>query len=238
MVSNQRGAIYILILTLIMILISSCTLASPFDQLVAQAVESTPTTVPTLHPTFTPTPEFTATPTQTNTPTNTPFPTATPTSTITPTPRPTQTPTPTDTGTPTPPPPPTNTPLPTNTPEPKWGYQLAELYSQPTEATILSIMVAVQNHDGGWSPGLRLVGLDPNGVLTKSEPSADQQTGYTPPGDVIKSGNTKFEPLSNYVTGTWLFHLETPDGKQVSETIPLNMDAENREWYFFRFVPD
>lgn len=99
-------------------------------------------------------------------------------------------------------------------------------------------MVAIQGPDGGWIPGIRLVGLDPNGVLTKSEPSADQQTGYTPPGEVIKSGNTKFEPLSNYVTGTWLFHLETVDGKQVSEAIPVNMDAENRVWYFFRFQPD
>lgn len=99
-------------------------------------------------------------------------------------------------------------------------------------------MVAIQGADGGWIPGIRLVGLDPNGVLTKSEASADQQTGYTPPGEVVKSGNTKFEPLSNYVTGTWLFHLETVDGKQVSETIPVNMDAENRVWYFFRFQPD
>lgn len=82
------------------------------------------------------------------------------------------------------------------------------------------------------------MGLDPNGVLTKSEPSADQQTGYTPPGEVVKSGNTKFEPLSNYVTGTWLFHLETVDDKQVSETIPVEMDAENRVWYFLRFQPD
>jgi len=99
-------------------------------------------------------------------------------------------------------------------------------------------MVAIQNPDGGWIPGIRLVGLDPNGVLTKSEPSADQQTGYTPPGEVVKSGNTKFEPLSNYVSGTWLFHLENGEGTQVSEAIPVAMDAENRVWYFFRFLPD
>jgi hypothetical protein len=114
---------------------------------------------------------------------------------------------------------------------------MVEQYTQPTQATILSIMVAVQGHDGGWIPGLRLVGVDPNGVVTKSEPSADHLTGYTPPSEVIKSGNTKFEPLSNYVTGTWLFHLETVDGNQVSDTYPVNMDVENRVWYFFRFHP-
>jgi hypothetical protein len=99
-------------------------------------------------------------------------------------------------------------------------------------------MVAVQGHDGGWIPGMRLAGIDPEGVLTKSEPSADRQTGYTPPGEVVKSGNMKFEPLSNYVTGTWLFHLETADGKQASETFSINMDADNRVWYFFRFQPN
>lgn len=114
---------------------------------------------------------------------------------------------------------------------------MSELYTQPTEATILSIMVAVQGQDSGWLPGLRLMGMDPNGIVTKSEPSADQVTGYTPPGEVIKSGNTKFEPLSNYVTGRWYFHLETVDGKQVSETFPIDMDAENRVWYFVRFQP-
>ncbi|MBN1221164.1 MAG: hypothetical protein JXM69_19735 [Anaerolineae bacterium] len=222
---------------LIFIVISTlaCTLASPFDQLVANVVEtSTPTVARTPQPTFTATPLATATPTKTATPTLTPIPTKTPPPTSTPTQPPTRTPTPTATGTP---PPPTNTPLPTDIPAPRWDYVLSEQYTQPTEATILSIMVAIQGHDGGWIPGLRLVGIDPEGVVTKSEPSADQVTGYTPPGDIIKSGNTKFEPLSNYVTGQWYFQLETADGRQVSETFPIDMNAENRVWYFFRFQP-
>ncbi len=99
-------------------------------------------------------------------------------------------------------------------------------------------MVAVQGSDNAWIPGLRLVGLDPNGIVTKSEFSAAEATGYTPPAEVIKFGNTKFEPISNYVTGTWLFHLENADGKQVSETLPLEMDVENRQWYFMRFQPN
>jgi hypothetical protein len=226
--------IFILTLTL------ACALASPFDRLVAGVVESTPEVTRTLQPTFTPTLPVTPTPTKTPTPTITPIPTDTPTPPIptdTPTPPATDTPTPAPTDTPAPPPPPTDTPAPTEPPAPTWDYQLSELYTQPTEATILSIMVAVQGHDGGWIPGLRVVGVDPNGVVTKSEPTADGVVGHTPPGDVIKSGNTKFEPISGYVTGAWYFHLETPDGTQVSDTYPVNMDTENRVWYFIRFQP-
>jgi hypothetical protein len=98
-------------------------------------------------------------------------------------------------------------------------------------------MVAIQTPDGGFIPNLRLVGVDPNGVITKSELSANQATGYTPPSEVVKTGNTKFEPISNYVTGAWFFHLETADGTQVSDTFPIEMDTENRSWYFIRFLP-
>ena len=97
--------------------------------------------------------------------------------------------------------------------------------------------MAIQTHEGDFVPGLRVVGIDPNGTVTKSELSADQVIGYTPPGDVVKSGNTKFEPVSNYVTGTWLFHLETANGAQVTEQIPVSMDTENKLWYFLRFQP-
>jgi len=84
---------------------------------------------------------------------------------------------------------------------------------------------------------LRLVGVDPNGVVTKSELSQGKATGHTPPGDVVKTGNTKFEPISNYVTGAWFFHLEAENGRQVSDTIPVTMDVEHRVWYFMRFTP-
>lgn len=221
---------------------AGCTLASPIDRLVAAANQPTDIAqvAATSRPTFTSTPLITSTPTRTPTPTVTPIPTDTPTPTITSTPTATRTPTLGPTNTPTvppPPPPPTNTPAPTPTPLPHWDYQVAETYSQPTQANILSIMVAIQTPDGGFIPGLRLVGIDPNGVVTKSELSEGQTIGHTPPGEVVKSGNTKFEPISNYVTGSWEFHLETPDGTQVSPTFAINMDAENRSWYFFRFTP-
>jgi hypothetical protein len=157
---------------------------------------------------------------------------------VSPTPRPSATPTATETGTPAPPPPPTHTPAPTDTPAPSWEYDLAELYSQPTDSTLLSIIVAVQTGND-WIPGYRVVGIDPNGLVTKSEPSADQSTGHTPPAQVVKSGNTKFEPqpVAVYISGAWTFFLESADGRQVSDAFTVHMDAENREWYFFRFVP-
>ena len=234
-----------MIILLGVVSLSACTLASPFDKLVEYAEQDAEVVeVPkALKPTFTSTPVWTSTPTQTPTATATPIPTDTPTpaATDTPTPAPptdTATPAPSDTPTvPPPSPPPTDTPAPTDTPGPQWDYQVAELYSQPTEANILSIMVAIQTHDGNFVPGIRVVGVDPNGTVTKSEVSADDVIGYTPPGDVVKSGNAKFEPISNYVTGTWMFHLETPDGTQITESIPVTMDAESRSWYFFRFQP-
>ena len=223
-------------------LTSACSLASPFNQLISSTDEPVELVeIPrTPRATFTNTPVVTSTPTPTSTPTVTPIPTETSTPippTETPTPLPTDTPTITPTSTPPPPPPPTNTPAPTDTPAPSWDYQLAELYSQPTQANILSIMVAIQTHQGGFIPGFRIVGIDPNGVVTKSEISAGEVIGFTPPGEVVKSGNVKFEPLSNYVTGTWFFHLETPDGTQISDTYPVSMDVENRSWYFLRFQP-
>lgn len=234
---------FIIVMLAVFVSTSGCTLASPFNQLVvAQANEPTATaeTSRTPRPTFTATPLATPTPVDTATPTPTPIPSDTPTPrppTPTRTPTSTQTPPPTATNRPAPPPPPTNTPAPTDTPVPTWPYKLAELYSQPTQANILSIMVAIQAPDGNFIPGLRLVGVDPNGIITKSEPSADQMVGHTPPGEVVKAGNTKFEPISNYVQGIWFFHLETADGTQVSDTFTVEMDVENRSWYFIRFLP-
>jgi len=242
------------------IFISGCKLASPFDKLITMSENpATPVAeavVHTLRPTFTPTPNWTATPTNTPTPvptatplnTPTPAPTATPENTSTPeaTHTPENTPTPEATNTPKPvstrpPPPPTETPGPTNTPLPRWDYILAENFAAPSTANILSIMVAIQDSKNNWIGGMRVVGTDPNGIVTKSEPSAPQEIGHTPAGSsVIKSGNVKFEPQPRavYITGTWSFHLETADGKQVSDSFSVTMDEENRSWYFFRFAPN
>lgn len=222
--------------------VTGCTLASPFNQLLAKPViTAAPVSQATLSllPTFTSTPVATSTPTVTPTPTLTPVPTDTPTlppPTDTPTPVPSSTPTASPTRTPAPPPPPTNTPLPTDTPAPTWEYAVAEIFGSPTQANILSIMVAVQTQNGDFIPGLRLVGVDPEGEVTKTELSAGSVVGFTPPSEVVKSGNIKFEPRSNYVTGTWTFHLENAEGQQVSEQFTVTMDAENRSWYFFRFL--
>jgi hypothetical protein len=217
--------------------VSGCTLASPFDRLLAAAETSTIAPVRTLQPTFTVTPVSTHTPTVTPTPTLTPLPTSTPT------PKPTATPTATTTPTLTPtftPAPPTKTPLPTNTPTPSWDYRLAEMFNAPTNSTLMSIVVAVQNSDNSWIPGLRVVGIDPNGLVTKSEPTADKETGHTPAdSSVVKAGNTKFEPqpVAVFIDGVWTFHLETVDGRQVSADFNITIDVNNRQWYFFRFSP-
>src|SRR5687767_626283 len=150
MIFKSMFRIYFIVVMLgVLVSTSGCTLASPFNQLVAQADEPTATTeiARTPRPTFTATPVATSTPTETSTPTITPTPTDTPTPrppTPTRTPSPTRTPTVTPTSPPPPPRPPTATPLPTDTPAPTWPYKPVEVFSAPTQSTLLSIMVAIQ----------------------------------------------------------------------------------------------
>ena len=101
-------------------------------------------------------------------------------------------------------------------------------------------MVAIQDSNNNWIQGMRVVGVDPNGLVTKSEPSAPNETGYTPAASsVVKTGNTKFEPqpVAVYISGIWTFHLESGDGQQASEKFTIVVDEDNRQWYFFRFAP-
>jgi len=128
---------------------------------------------------------------------------------------------------------------PTRAPTKMLTAKLAENFAAPSTSNILSIVVAIQDSKNNWIGGLRIVGTDPNGVVTKSDPSVLQEVVHTQAdSSVIKSGNVKFEPqpVARYITGTWSFHLETVEGKQVSDSFSVTMDEENRSLYFFRFV--
>ncbi|MFN8456576.1 MAG: hypothetical protein U0401_18225 [Anaerolineae bacterium] len=66
--------------------------------------------------------------------------------------------------------------------------KLAELYTQHTQGQYFIY------YGGGagrqrLDPGLRVVGIDPNGVVTASNLRPDRAIGNTPPGGVVKSGN-------------------------------------------------
>jgi len=194
-------------------------------------------------PTLTPTPTGTATPTATNTPLPTATPTETATPTVTPTatntPPPTATPLPTNTPLPTatvPPPPPTATPLPSPTPAPEFDFLLNEFFNSPTTNSFLVMYVAIVDANEIPIGDLKIVGTRLDHNLTYESPlSTWYYEGYNAPGEVIKSGNVKFEPPGGIETTKWVFHLADAHGNRLSDDVPFNTDENNKQWYFVKF---
>lgn len=213
------------------------------SELVSQLFESLsePTVTPaaTHMPTFTATPTPTETSTPTATPTNTPTPTETPIPTATPvpthTPLPTETPIPTNTPTATPIPPPTVTPLPTNTPLPEYDFTVAEFFNSPTTNSFLVVYVAVVDPNDIPIGEMKIVGTRQDHNLTYESPLTTwHYEGYNAPGEVIKSGNIKFEPPGGIETTTWVLHLEDANGNRQSDDIYFDVDQNDKQWYFIK----
>lgn len=188
-----------------------------------------PTVPPTPTDTVTPTP--TATPTITPTPTNTPLPTETPTPTLTPLPSDTPS------ATPVPPPPATDTPAPpTPTPVPEYDFLLAEFYNSPTANPFMVMYVAVVDANEIPIGDMKIVGTRLDHHLTYESPlSTWYYEGYNAPGEVIKSGNVKFEPPGGIETTGWVLYLANSSGARMSEDVPFATDEANRQWYFLKF---
>ena len=62
-----------------------------------------------------------------------------------------------------------------------------------------------------------------------------EDEGYSAPGEVIKTGNVKFEPPGGLETTKWIFHLEDTHGNRQSEDIPFHTDDSDKQWYFIKF---
>jgi hypothetical protein len=206
------------------------------DLIGAASPTPTRTRVPTW--TATPTPTSTSTPTETPTPTNTPTETATPS----PTPLPTNTPLPTDTPSPTPlptrppPPPPTATPLPTVPPPPEYDFLLGEFFNSPTTNSFMVIYVAIVDINEVPIGGMKIIGtrLDHN-LTYESLLSTWHYEGYNAPGEVVKSGNVKFEPPGGIESISWKLYLADANGAQMSETVQFDTNQNDKQWYFITF---
>lgn len=206
---------------------------------------SLPTAVPTQTslPTFTPTPIPTPTSTPTATPTETSSPTSTATPTITPTPTdtatplpPTLTPTPTNVPPPTPIPPPSATPPPADTPVPEYDFLLGEFFNSPTSNSFLVMYVAIVDPNEIPIGGMKIIGTRLDHNLTYESPlSTWYYEGYNAPGDVIKSGNVKFEPPGGIENTSWVIHLADAQGNRMSADVPFETDANAKQWYFVKF---
>ncbi len=207
---------------------------------------STPRRVVQVMPTFTPTATPSPTSTPTSTPTETPLPTATPLPTNTPiptnTPLPTDTPEPTSTPTNTPRPyipPPTNTPTPappTLTPKPVYDFLLNEFFNSPTNNPFMVMYVSVTDINDIPIGGMKVVGTRLDHNLTYESPlSTWHFEGYSAPGEVVKTGNLKFEPPGGIESTKWLIHLQDANGVRMSDDVPFHTNQDNRQWYFVKF---
>lgn len=194
-------------------------------------------------PTLTSTPTNTATPTPTPSPTSTatppPTPTSTDTPTVTPTPPPTDTATPLPTATPIPtlPPPATPTPAPpTATPVPEYDFLLGEFYNSPTTNSFMVMYVAIVDAKEIPIGDLKIIGTRLDHNLTYNSPlSTWFFEGYNAPGEVIKSGNVKFEPPGGIETTAWVIHLADAQGNRLSADVPFNTSQADKQWYFLKF---
>lgn len=206
---------------------------------------ATPSDAPRLVmlPTIPPTPTNTATPTPTFTPAPTdppiPTPTSIPLPTDTPTPIPTNTPVPAPVSAPVQDPPPAvksafTSPIPT--PEPDYDFLLGEFYNSPTTNSFLVFYVAIVDPNEIPIGDMKIVGTRLDHNLTYESPlSTWHYEGYNAPGEVIKSGNVKFEPPSGMETTSWVLHLEDANGVRQSEDLPFNTDQNDKQWYFIKF---
>lgn len=216
---------------------------SPVENMLGNLDELINGATPT--PSRTPLPTFTTTPTPTNTPTPTatPLPTDTPTVTPTPTETATATPSPTPTETPPPvfrPPAPTATPAPppepTATPVPQYDFLLGEFFNSPTTNSFLVIYVAIVDPNEIPIGDMKIIGTRLDHNLTYESPlSTWHYEGYSAPGEVIKSGNVKFEPPGGIETTSWVLYLADANGSRMSEDVKFDVDATNKQWYFIKF---
>lgn len=214
-------------------------LLGAFSELLELVVEPEATATPTYHlitlPSPTATPSFTPTDTPTETPIPTDTPTASPTLPPTPTPLPTATPAPTSTPRPTPVPAPTEPPVPTPTPVPEYDFMLAEFFNSPTSNSFLVMYVAVVDANEIPIGDMKIIGTRLDHNLTYDSPlSTWHYEGYNAPGEVIKSGNVKFEPPGGIETTSWVLHLEDAHGVRQSDDIPFDTAENDKQWYFIK----
>jgi hypothetical protein len=131
---------------------------------------------------------------------------------------------------------PVATPTPAASPTPGYDYLLAEFFNSPTTNNFLMIYVAVVDPKEIPIGDMRVVATRLDQNLTYQSPlSTWHYEGYSAPGEVVKSGNTKFEPPGGIETADWILHLEDTHGVRQSEDVPFRVDGENKQWYFIKF---
>jgi hypothetical protein len=210
---------------------------------VAQPPETEVPPISAATPTWTLIPTWTLTPT----PAETPIPTPTNTRVVDDTPTPTQTHTPAPTSTGTISPTPTRSrgggsssgvPRPTPTPTSRYPFSIVEGPLVYTTTNYIFVVYARITNGNVLLPGYRLVGTHyTTGVHIESAPSCPylcKASGPAVEDALIQEGNVAFEAFF-YDTGTWTMVLVDPYGNQVSEVFHVNIDINNRRWFYYHF---
>ena len=113
---------------------------------------------------------------------------------------------------------------------------LAEFFNSPTANSFLVMYVAIVDANEIPIGGMKIIGTRLDHNLTYESPlSTWHYEGYNAPGDVIKSGNVKFEPPGGIEATKWLIHLADAGGNRMSEDIPFETDENAKQWYFVKF---
>jgi hypothetical protein len=135
-----------------------------------------------------------------------------------------------------PPSPPTPTPLPSPTPLPEYDFTLAEFFNSPTTNSFILIYVAIVDAKDIPIGDMKIVGTRLDHNLTYESPlSTWYYEGYSAPGEVVKSGNVKFEPPGAIETTSWTLYLADLHGNRLSADIPFDMNENDKQWYFIKF---
>jgi hypothetical protein len=119
---------------------------------------------------------------------------------------------------------------------PEYDFLLAEFYNSPTANPFMVMYVAVVDANEIPIGDMKIVGTRLDHHLTYESPlSTWYYEGYNAPGEVIKSGNVKFEPPGGIETTGWVLYLANSSGARMSEDVPFATDEANRQWYFLKF---
>jgi hypothetical protein len=131
-------------------------------------------------------------------------------------------------------PPPTNTPE-THTPPlpPIRFFTEREFFNSPTNNHFLVMYVSIVDTNEIPIGDMKIIGIRQDHNLTyESTLSTCHYEGYNAPGEVIKSGNVKFEPPGGIEDTAWVFYLADAHGNRMSDDVPFTTTATDRQWYF------
>ncbi|MBN1217436.1 MAG: hypothetical protein JXM69_00790 [Anaerolineae bacterium] len=113
--------------------------------------------------------------------------------------------------------------------------RVGQFFNSPTTNSFLVIYVAIVDANEIPIGDMRIVGtrLDHN-LIYESPLSTWYFEGYNAPGQVIKTGNVKFEPPGGIETTSWVLHLEDAQGNRHSAEIPFDTAEHAKQWYFIK----